>query len=131
MWSCQGWRGWEVLSFWMFRKRRKAEILVIIHNANLNLYIIAVWQNRSVFPNQLSRMRYRCAVGTHGWTFLMVLKMWRHFDDVFACCQLLSVTEQLFAAPWTVAHQALCPWDFLGKTTGVGCHFLLQEIFLT
>ena len=25
----------------------------------------------------------------------------------------------------------LCPWDFLGKNTGVGCHFLLQEIFLT
>ena len=20
----------------------------------------------------------------------------------------------------------LCPWDFLGKNTGVGCHFLLQ-----
>ena len=25
----------------------------------------------------------------------------------------------------------LCPWDFSGKNTGVGCHFLLQEIFLT
>ena len=25
----------------------------------------------------------------------------------------------------------LHPWDFLGKSTGVGCHFLLQEIFLT
>jgi len=25
----------------------------------------------------------------------------------------------------------LCPWDFLGKRTGVGCHFLLQRIFLT
>ena len=23
------------------------------------------------------------------------------------------------------------PWDFPGKNTGVGCHFLLQEIFLT
>ena len=23
----------------------------------------------------------------------------------------------------------LCPWDFLGKVTGVGCHFLLQGIF--
>ena len=22
----------------------------------------------------------------------------------------------------------LCPWDFPGKNTGVGCHFLLQEI---
>ena len=25
----------------------------------------------------------------------------------------------------------LHPWDFLGKSTGVGCHFLLQRIFLT
>ena len=22
----------------------------------------------------------------------------------------------------------LCPWDFPGKSTGVGCYFLLQEI---
>ena len=25
----------------------------------------------------------------------------------------------------------LCSWDFPGKNTGVGCHFLLQAIFLT
>ena len=25
----------------------------------------------------------------------------------------------------------LCPWGFLGKNTGVGCHALLQGIFLT
>ena len=25
----------------------------------------------------------------------------------------------------------LCPWDFRGKSTGVGCHFLLQGIFPT
>ena len=38
----------------------------------------------------------------------------------------------LFATPWTVAcTRLLHPWDFLGKTTGVGCHFLLQGIFLT
>ena len=30
----------------------------------------------------------------------------------------------------TVASQApLCPWDFPGKNTRVGCHFLLQGIF--
>ena len=47
---------------------------------------------------------------------------------------------RLFATLWTVAYQAplsmgfsrlLCPWDFPGKNTGVGCHFLLQEIFRT
>ena len=25
--------------------------------------------------------------------------------------------------------RALCPWDFPGKNTGVGCHFLLQGTF--
>ena len=25
----------------------------------------------------------------------------------------------------------LCPWDFPGKNTGVGCHYLLQGIFPT
>ena len=25
----------------------------------------------------------------------------------------------------------LCPWNFPGKNTGVGCHFLLQGLFLT
>ena len=32
----------------------------------------------------------------------------------------------LFATPWTVAHQAFRPWDFPGKSTGVGCHCLLR-----
>ena len=48
---------------------------------------------------------------------------WYYFP---ACAQLLS-RVWLFVTPWTVA----CPWDFPGKNTGVGCHFLLQGIFLT
>ena len=36
-----------------------------------------------------------------------------------------------FVTPWTVAFRLLCPWDFLGKNTAVGCHFLHQGIFLT
>ena len=32
----------------------------------------------------------------------------------------------LCATPETAAHQAPHPWDSPGKTTGVGCHFLLQ-----
>ena len=36
-----------------------------------------------------------------------------------------------FVTPWTVALRLLCPWDFLGKNTAVGCHFLHQGIFLT
>ena len=39
---------------------------------------------------------------------------------------------RLFATPWTVACTSLLrPWDFLGKSTRVGCHFLLQGMFPT
>ena len=44
---------------------------------------------------------------------------------VYACaqCVWLSVT------PWTTG--LLCPWNFPGKNTRAGCHFLLQGIFPT
>ena len=35
-----------------------------------------------------------------------------------------------FVAVWTVARQGPL-WDFSGKNTGVGYHFLLQGILLT
>ena len=39
---------------------------------------------------------------------------------------------QPFATPTTVTYTKLFrPWDFQGKSTGVGCHFLLQGIFPT
>ena len=38
-----------------------------------------------------------------------------------------SVTSDS-ATLWTVAHQVLCPQDFLGENTEVGCHFLLHLI---
>ena len=44
--------------------------------------------------------------------------------------QLLSHVW-LLVTPWTLPARLLCPWDFPGKNTGVGCHFLLQGIFLT
>ena len=34
-------------------------------------------------------------------------------------------------ALWTCSPPDSCPWDFPGKNTGVGWHFLLQGIFLT
>ena len=41
---------------------------------------------------------------------------------------------QLHLTLWLLGLQStrlLCPWDFAGKNTGVGCHFLLQGIFPT
>ena len=49
------------------------------------------------------------------------------------CCCLVTQLCLILCAPWNIAHQVrfLCLWDFPGKNTGVGCHFLLQGIFPT
>ena len=47
----------------------------------------------------------------------------------FLACVLSHVW--LFVTPWTITTRLLCPWDFPGKNTRVGCGFLLQGIFLT
>ena len=38
---------------------------------------------------------------------------------------------RLFVTPWTEAYQTSQSMGFSSKRTGVGCHFLLQGIFLT
>ena len=49
-----------------------------------------------------------------------------YFPSACAC----SVSSDS-ATPWIAAHKAPLSWDFPGKSTGVGCYFLLQGIFLT
>ena len=49
------------------------------------------------------------------------------FSDVCECSVMSDSLWPHGLGPATL----LCPWDFPGKNTGVGCHFLLQGIFLT
>ena len=52
--------------------------------------------------------------------------------DEAAKLQCVCSVMSDFATPWIVGLQApFCPWDFQGKNTGMGCHFLLQGIILT
>ena len=44
-------------------------------------------------------------------------------------CSVMS--ESLRPHGWVACTRLFCPWDFLGKSTGVGCYFLLQGIFPT
>ena len=46
-------------------------------------------------------------------------------------CVCVCVQSCLTATLWTVAARLLCPWNFPGKNTGAGCHFLLHGVFLT
>ena len=43
----------------------------------------------------------------------------------YICCVLGHSVMFDSATLCTVACGLLCPWDFAGKNTGVGCHFLL------
>ena len=59
------------------------------------------------------------------------VQMLTHRDQLNKCWYLHGggglVTQLCLTleSPWTVDTRLLCPWDFPGKNTGVGCHFLL------
>ena len=73
--------------------------------------------------------------------------LWRSFlytSSVYSCHFFLisSASVKLVSVSHSVVPDSLrlhglqptrflCPWDFPGKDTGVGCHFLLQGIFPT
>ena len=46
------------------------------------------------------------------------------------CCLVSKLCLTLLQPQGLYSARLLCPWDFPGKNTGVGCHSLLQEIFL-
>ena len=47
-------------------------------------------------------------------------------DFCCCCCQVASVVSDSVRPHRWQPTRLLCPWDFPGKNTGVGCHFLLQ-----
>ena len=49
------------------------------------------------------------------------------FPSPMHACMLSCFSRvELCATLWTAAPRRLCPQGFLGKNTGLGCHFLLQ-----
>ena len=49
----------------------------------------------------------------------------------YCCCLVSKSCLTLLRTHGLQPSRLLCPWDFPGKNTGVGCHCLLQGIFLT
>ena len=47
------------------------------------------------------------------------------------CCSVAKLSPTLLRPHGLQPSRLLCPWDFSGKNTIVGCHFLLQGVFLT
>ena len=48
---------------------------------------------------------------------------------LFCCCSVAESYQTLLLPDGLWLARPLYPWDFSGKNTGVGCHFLLQGIF--
>ena len=51
-------------------------------------------------------------------------------QEYLSSVQLLSHVQLLDPLDYSLPG-SFSPWNFLGKNTGVGCHFFLQRIFLT
>jgi len=49
--------------------------------------------------------------------------------EILCVCACSLVCDSVF--PLTAAARLLCPWNFPGRNIGVGCHLLLQGIFLS
>ena len=68
----------------------------------------------------------------NGHHFLLIFQGCRHSINHLCCCCCCLVAKscQTFLQPHGLQPtRLLCPWDSPGKNTGMGCHFLLQEIF--
>ena len=51
------------------------------------------------------------------------------FKWIYPCACAHTQSCQLFGPYGLYPTRLLCPWDFPGKNTGVGCYFLLQYIY--
>ena len=60
--------------------------------------------------------------------FYLLLQSSVSSNTCLCVCSVVSDSLQPYGLQ-TV--RLLCPWNFPGKNTGAGCHFLLQEIFPT
>ena len=71
----------------------------------------------------------RCLHNKHGWETKLGCSAGTQSTNQAVLCSVAAVVSDS-TTPRTVAHQAPL-WDSPGKNTGVGCHALLQGIFLT
>ena len=114
--------------FWIF----KSSCLKSVRDENLELQML--WDNRPdsffCFKFSLSSPNFpsfRCLVPSCG---LMVVDFPLSVCVcVCVCCLVAKLCPTLLLLHGLWPRQVLCPWNFPGKNTGLGCKFLLQGIF--
>ena len=78
-----------------------------------------------------SGVRWQHTAGAHGPKYFCVISVQRTVLDVHCSHACVLRCVRPFATPWTVAPTLLCPQDYPGNNTSVGCYALLQGIFPT
>ena len=118
-------RGWTAdLLFFMFLK------FTLMGSKNRNIEI-GVWKGIP-HPSHCSCLNFQ--VGNGKLTMCVFVygdQLFRFYIRDVRASSVASVRSNSLQPCGLKPTRLLCPWDSPGKNTGVGCHFLLQGIFLT
>ena len=71
------------------------------------------------------------AVSVLPFIYLLIHMPVQNYSNDCCCCLVSRLYPTVFQCHELWPTRFLCPRDFPGNNTGVGCHFLLQKIFLT
>ena len=94
--------------------------LIIIHQSKNQLLIFSVAKTDFSTKHFNSKLKLKC------------VKRENMLKSVHCCCCVVDKLCPTLLRPCGLQPaRFLCPWDSPGKNTGVGCHALLQGIFLT
>ena len=133
-------RKWQLLSW------RQDKYFAVFNE----LWCQLEWERRELFKKHLCLLIYRLVnwclevIGkSHGNITILKhrVQFWyvANFYIIHSLSHLIYtikkkklVSQSCLTLPtsWSEATRLLCPWDFPGKNTGVGCHSLLQGFFL-
>jgi len=86
-----------------------------------------IWATRETHVCMYVISTYLCV---YAYIYVCIYK-YNIFVCVYAVCLVTKLCPILCNPIDCSLPRLLCPWDFPGKNTGVGCHFLLQGIFPT
>ena len=98
----------------------------------LLLFLTHVSLGRAIENNKRTSYCSQNSVGVHAYLFLFFFAICCSVtSNLLSWMPSCSVTSNSLRLHRLQPAKLLCPWDCSGKNTGVGCHFLLQGIFLT
>ena len=84
---------------------------------------------RSFLVDKVIVLNFKEFVEAAAMPMSLLFCVWIRHTHKFILCVCWSLSRvQLFATPGLQPARLLCPCDSPGKSTGVGCHFLLQFI---